>query len=213
MYRPRVQAAVAGQSLSIRNSDQTLHNVHGYKGPSTLFNQAEIPGMPAITKKLSETDQVLKFKCDVHPWMTGYVVVSSNPFFAVTGDDGSFRITGLPPGSYTLEAWHERFGAKTAKITVADDKPTEGRSSTNGADLGQFRAINPAVAVLVHRFAVATAFAVYASDPDRRPRAQARARASPAPIGPPATARCCRRWKAACSSSTAIAWPPGLSCS
>ena len=125
MYRPRVQAAVAGQSLSIRNSDQTLHNVHGYKGASTLFNQAEIPGMPAMTKKLSETDQVLKFKCDVHPWMTGYVVVSSNPFFAVTGDDGSFRITGLPPGSYTLEAWHERYGAKTAEITVAADKPTE----------------------------------------------------------------------------------------
>lgn len=125
MYRPRVQAAMVGQSLTIRNSDQTLHNVHGYKGASTLFNQAEIPGLPPITKKLPDVDQVLKFKCDVHPWMTAYVAVSTNPFFAVTGDDGSFKITGLPPGSYTLEAWHERYGPKTAEVTVAADKPTE----------------------------------------------------------------------------------------
>jgi plastocyanin len=125
MYRPRVQAAVAGQALQIRNSDQTLHNVHGYKGPSTLFNQAEIPGLPPITKKLPEGSEVLKFKCDVHPWMTGYVVVSPNPFFAVTGDDGTFKITGVPAGSYTIEAWHERFGTKTFDLTVADAKPTE----------------------------------------------------------------------------------------
>jgi hypothetical protein len=125
MYRPRVQAGMVGQPMLIRNSDQTLHNVHGYKGPSTLFNQAEIPGMPPISKKLPDTEQVLKFKCDVHPWMTGYVAVASNPYFAVTGDDGTFRITGLPPGSYTLEAWHERFGTKTADVTVGADKPAQ----------------------------------------------------------------------------------------
>jgi plastocyanin len=125
MYRPRVQAAVAGQALQIRNSDQTLHNVHGYKGPSTLFNQAEIPGLPPITKKLPEGSEVLKFKCDVHPWMTGYVVVSPNPFFAVTGDDGTFKITGVPAGSYTIEAWHERLGTNTFDLTVTEGKPTE----------------------------------------------------------------------------------------
>jgi plastocyanin len=125
MYRPRVQAIVAGQMISIRNGDQTLHNVHGYKGASTLFNQAEIPGLPPIARKLGEAGDVLKFKCDVHPWMTGYVVVSANPFFAVTGDDGHFRIADVPPGKYTLTAWHERYGTKTAQITVAADKPTE----------------------------------------------------------------------------------------
>jgi hypothetical protein len=125
MYRPRVQAGVAGQALAIKNSDQTLHNVHGYRGPSTLFNQAEIPGLPPITKKLPDTEQVLKFKCDVHPWMTGYISVSSNPFFAVTGDDGSFKIAGLPPGVYTLEAWHERYGVKTTDVTVPVGKPAE----------------------------------------------------------------------------------------
>jgi plastocyanin len=125
MYRPRVQAIVAGQTLSIRNGDQTLHNVHGYKGPSTLFNQAEIPGLPPIARKIGDAGDILKFKCDVHPWMTGYVIVNANPFFATTGPDGHFKITGLPPGKYTLTAWQERYGAKTAPVTVAEDKPTE----------------------------------------------------------------------------------------
>jgi plastocyanin len=125
MYRPRVQGIMVGQPLRITNSDQTLHNIHGYRGASTLFNQAEVPGLPPMTKQLTDPDQIVKLKCDVHPWMTAYVLVSTNPFFAVTGDDGSFKITGLPPGSYTVEAWHERYGAKTAQITVAD-KPAEG---------------------------------------------------------------------------------------
>ncbi len=125
MYRPRVQAIVAGQMVSIRNGDQTLHNVHGYKGPSTLFNQAEIPGLPPIARKIGDAGDILKFKCDVHPWMTGYVVVNANPFFAVTGPDGHFKITGVPAGKYTLTAWQERYGAKSAEVTVAADKPTE----------------------------------------------------------------------------------------
>jgi len=125
MYRPRVQGIVAGQMVSIRNGDQTLHNVHGYKGASTLFNQAEIPGLPPIARKLGDAGDVLKFKCDVHPWMTGYIVVSDNPFFAVSGADGHFRIGDLPAGKYTLTAWHERYGTKTTEVTVAADKPTE----------------------------------------------------------------------------------------
>jgi plastocyanin len=125
MYRPRVQGIVLGQPVKIVNSDQTLHNIHGYKGASTLFNQAEVPGLPPMTKQFTDADQIVKLKCDVHPWMTAYVLVSSHPFFAVTGDDGSFKIAGLPPGSYTVEAWHERYGAKTAQLTVAADKPAE----------------------------------------------------------------------------------------
>lgn len=125
MYRPRVQAIVAGQPLSIRNGDRTLHNVHAFKGPSTLFNQAEIPGLPAMVRRVGAAGDILKFKCDVHPWMTGYVVVNDNPFFAVTTPDGHFKISGVPAGKYTLTAWQERYGTKTADVTVAADKPTE----------------------------------------------------------------------------------------
>jgi plastocyanin len=100
MYRPRVQGIMLGQPLQIKNSDQTLHNVHGYKGPSTLFNQAEIPGMPPMTKQLTAAGEIVKLKCDVHPWMTGWILVSTNPFFAVTGDS-SFKLTGFPAGNYT----------------------------------------------------------------------------------------------------------------
>ena len=123
MFRPRMQGIMAGQPLTIRNSDQTLHNVHTYKGASTIFNQAEIPGMAPMVKKFDGPAAVIKFKCDVHPWMTGYVAVSDHPFFAVTGDDGSFTIPGVPAGTYTIEAWHERFGSTTAEVTVAADKP------------------------------------------------------------------------------------------
>jgi hypothetical protein len=123
MYRPRVQGIQLGQALQIKNSDMTLHNIHGYKGPSTLFNQAEIPGQPPMTKQLNNPDEIVKLKCDVHPWMTAYVLVSTHPFFAVTDDTGSFKLTGLPVGNYTVEAWHERYGAKTAEIAVAEGKP------------------------------------------------------------------------------------------
>ena len=125
MYRPRVQGIMLGQPLKITNSDQTLHNIHGYRGASTLFNQAQIPGSPAIEKKFADNNTLIKFKCDVHPWMLGYVMVQNNPFFAVTGDDGSFKIADVPPGEYTVEAWHEKLGTKTAKLTVAAGKPAE----------------------------------------------------------------------------------------
>ena len=122
-YVPHVAVAQAGQVVVVKNSDQTLHNVHTYKGASTIFNQAEIPGLPPMVKKFDGPSSIVKFKCDVHPWMTGYVAVTEHPFFAVTGDDGSFTIPNVPAGTYTVEAWHERFGTTTAEVTVAKDKP------------------------------------------------------------------------------------------
>ncbi len=118
MYTPRVTTAVVGQRIVARNGDPVLHNVHAYLGSSTLFNK----GMPnekaaPIEYKTLEPG-VIKWKCDVHPWMRGYVGVSRNAFQAVTGTDGVFRITSLPPGRYTLEAWHEKLGAKTLEVTA-----------------------------------------------------------------------------------------------
>lgn len=125
VYQPRVVVAQAGQTVAIKNSDQTLHNVHTYKGPSTLFNQAQVYGQPPIKKKAPGVGDVVKFKCDVHPWMTGWLVVTDSPFFAITGADGSFSIPNIPAGSYTVEAWHERFGTKQAQVTIAAGKPAD----------------------------------------------------------------------------------------
>ena len=133
MYRPRVQAVLVGQNVQIRNSDQTLHNVHTYKGASTIFNQAQIPGMGPMSHTFTTAGQIVKFRCDVHNWMTGYVAVVANPFFAVTGEDGAFSIDRLPAGTYTLEAWHERLGTRTAEVTIAEGQG-EGRGQVVKVD-------------------------------------------------------------------------------
>jgi plastocyanin len=119
-YRPRVLVAQAGQTVEIRNSDATLHNVHTYKGTATLFNLAHIQGTPPHKKKFPTVGDVVKFKCDVHPWMTGYLLVTDNPHYAVSGDDGTFSIPNVPAGKYTVEVWHERFGSQTKEVTVAE---------------------------------------------------------------------------------------------
>lgn len=125
MYRPRVQGIVAGQTLDIRNGDPVLHNVHTYRGASTLFNVAQVPGTPNIEKTFTDNGAILKFKCDVHQWMTGYVWVQNNRYFAVTGKDGDFEIKDVPVGTWEIQAWHERLGEKTAKVTVQKGKTAD----------------------------------------------------------------------------------------
>jgi hypothetical protein len=123
MYRPRVQAVQEGQTISIHNGDATLHNVRAVRGTKTIFNKAQPPNAPAIAEAAS-AGPALQFKCDVHPWMKAYAVVVPHPFHAVTGPDGKFTIKDLPPGQYTVSAWHELFGTKTSQITLQGGKST-----------------------------------------------------------------------------------------
>ncbi len=120
-YNPKVFGIQVNQPLEIVNSDDTLHNVHSLSTNSTQFNL----GMPIKGMKLKKTftkpEVMVKIKCEVHPWMRAYAGVLDHPFFAVTGDDGSFEIKNLPPGSYVIEAWHEKYGSQTQKVTVASD--------------------------------------------------------------------------------------------
>ncbi|MBK8253822.1 MAG: hypothetical protein IPK82_14300 [Polyangiaceae bacterium] len=121
MYAPRMQGVVAGQQIDIKNGDQTLHNVHAYKGAESLFNQAQPKGAAAISKEAPEEASIMKFSCDVHPWMRGFVVVTDHPFFAVSGEDGSFKIEKVPAGKYTVEAWHTNYGMlKKEAVEVKD---------------------------------------------------------------------------------------------
>ncbi len=119
MYTPRIQGAMIGQTLRIRNADGTLHDVHGYLGAASWLNKAQPKGSAPLDVPLGEGDRpLIKLTCDVHPWMRGFVVVSEHPFFAVSGADGTFAIHGVPPGSYRLEAWHARYGRKKASAKV-----------------------------------------------------------------------------------------------
>ena len=118
-YSPRVLALMTGQPLEVVSSDATLHNVHAAAKENKAFNL----GMPAPGTRYTRTfdkPEIVPFKCDVHPWMRAWVAVVSHPFFAVTGPDGLYEIKGLPAGTYTVEAWHEKLPAQTFTFTVTD---------------------------------------------------------------------------------------------
>jgi plastocyanin len=137
MYRPRVIGVVAGQKLQIKNSDNTLHNVHTFLGKETVFNRAMTNDKaPPIEQPIEVKGDVgiMRFQCDVHSWMKAYVSVTKHPFFSVTGEPGTFDIKGLPAGKYTLEAVHEKYGTKTQEIEVTDGAPTTGDFTFDAAD-------------------------------------------------------------------------------
>lgn len=118
-YVPRVLGIQVGQQLVIRNSDPLLHNVRAEGQINQPFDVGTpIQGME-IKRTFSTREIMVPFKCNVHSWMNAYVGVLEHPFFAVTDDSGRFSIAQLPPGSYTIEVWHERLGTQTQQVTVA----------------------------------------------------------------------------------------------
>jgi plastocyanin len=123
VYTPRVIGVVSGQPIEIRNGDKTLHNVHAYLDGSTEFNLAQPEGAQPIQRTLVDAG-VFEIKCDVHPWMRAYAVLTEYAYFSVSAADGSFEIANAPAGTYTLSAWHAKLGKQTATITVAKGKTT-----------------------------------------------------------------------------------------
>ena len=123
-YTPHVLGAQVGQRVEIINSDPTLHNVHALAATNQEFNMGQpLPGMKH-THTFSAREVMVPFKCDVHSWMRAYIGVLDHPYFSVTGPDGSFSLKGLPPGTYTIEAWHEKLGTQTQSVMIG---PTESR--------------------------------------------------------------------------------------
>jgi plastocyanin len=118
-YFPHVHGVQVGQALQIKNSDATLHNVHAMPEVNGQFNEGQpVQGMVS-TKKFDKPEmKPFKVKCDVHGWMKSYMAVMPHPFFAVSKMDGTFTIPNLPPGTYTLVAWHEKYGSKEQPITI-----------------------------------------------------------------------------------------------
>jgi plastocyanin len=119
-YRPHVFGMRVGQPLQIVNSDPTLHNIHASAKVNNEFNNGQpIQGMKTM-HTFTAPEVMVPFKCDVHGWMNAYVGVLEHPYFAVTTTDGMFDLKTLPPGTYTIEAWHEKLGTSTQTVTIGE---------------------------------------------------------------------------------------------
>jgi plastocyanin len=120
-YHPRVFGVQVGQTIVIRNSDNTLHNIHATPKANAEMNFAQPKKGDEKQHKFGKPEIVVPFKCDVHPWMAAYCGVFDHPFFSVTGEDGKFSLKGLPAGTYLIEAWHEKYGTQKTEVSVGDD--------------------------------------------------------------------------------------------
>jgi hypothetical protein len=117
-YHPRVLGLMANQTLRVLNSDQTTHNVHPSPKNNAEWNQVQSANGPPIEKKFSKPETLIQVKCNQHPWMMAHVGVLAHPFYNVSAADGTYSIKGLPPGEYTVVAYHEVLGEKSQKVTV-----------------------------------------------------------------------------------------------
>ena len=122
IYKPHVIGVQVGQSIDILNNDGTLHNIHAKPKINRAFNKTQPKFKKKLTVFFDKVEIMIPLKCDVHPWMGAWIGVLDHPFFAVIGENGSFTISGLEAGTYTVEAWHERLGKQTATVTIKADE-------------------------------------------------------------------------------------------
>ena len=118
-YIPHVFGVRVGQPVEFLNSDATLHNVHAMPMTNAEFNRGEPTQGMRVRQTFTKPEIMVPIKCNIHGWMTSYAGVMAHPFFAVSSADGSFSLQGLPPGTYTIEAWHELYGTQTQQVTIA----------------------------------------------------------------------------------------------
>ena len=126
LYKPHVLGIMVGQTLNILTKDATSHNIHPMPKDNREWNLSQPPGGAPLEQKFTRPEIMIPVKCNQHPWMRAYIGVTKNPFYAVTGSDGTFAITGLPPGEYTIEAWTATFGTQEQKVTVG---PSEAKTA------------------------------------------------------------------------------------
>ncbi len=135
MYTPRVLGAIAGGDVELVNKDRTMHNIHGFSGDNTAFNAGQAMGAPPIAKKVPNEPGIVRVKCDVHPWMIAWLIVTDHPYFTSVTEDGSFTLEA-PVGAQTVEAVHPLRGTKAAKIEVKEGATTTVDLAFTDADKG-----------------------------------------------------------------------------
>jgi plastocyanin len=123
-FTPHVIGLRVGQTLELANRDETLHNVHAITKLNDDFNIGATPGA-VFTRTFTTPETMITFKCDVHSWMTAYAGVLAHPYFAVTDANGHFELQGLPPGEYSVAAWHEKFGTRVDRVRVGPNGSNE----------------------------------------------------------------------------------------
>jgi plastocyanin len=134
-YHPHVLGVMAGQTVQIKNDDQTTHNIHPTPKDNREWNESQPPSSPAIEKNFAREEIMLPVKCNQHPWMKMYVNVVKSPFYAVTDKSGKYEIKGLPPGDYTIAFVQEKLGEQDQKVTVAaKESKTVDQSFKPGAE-------------------------------------------------------------------------------
>src|SRR2546422_1887567 len=126
-YIPHVVALQASQPLDVINSDKTTHNIHPVPKNNREWNKSQVAGAPNIEDAFAREEISVPVKCNIHPWMKSYIAVFKNPYFQVTGANGSFELKNLPPGTYTIEAWHEKYGTSDQTVTIG---PKESKAVT-----------------------------------------------------------------------------------
>ena len=127
MYEPHVVALMVNQRLEIRNDDATIHNVHSMPKINEGWNKAQRVGGPPLEATFTSPELAIPFMCNVHPWMRSFVFVFGHPYYAVTSTSGAFALRGLPPGTYSIEAWQEKYGVQERRVTLA---PKESKALT-----------------------------------------------------------------------------------
>src|ERR1700739_4796045 len=126
-YQPHVLALMTNQPLQVINSDPLTHNIHPVPKDNREWNQSQPPGAAPIDQSFARPEVAIPVKCNVHPWMKAYIAVFANPYFQVTGKDGSFDIKNVPPGTYTVTAWHELYGTREQNVIIG---PKESKNVT-----------------------------------------------------------------------------------
>ncbi|HXJ95495.1 MAG TPA: carboxypeptidase regulatory-like domain-containing protein [Terriglobia bacterium] len=121
-YEPHVLGIMVGQPLQVTTEDPTTHNVHVMPKDNRSWNVSQQPGSQPLIERFTHPEIMIPVKCNQHPWMKAYIGVTTNPFYAVTGNDGTFTIPNVPPGQYTLGVWTATFGTQKKQVTVEAGK-------------------------------------------------------------------------------------------